>query len=92
MELMESLQREEEEKEHMLPLHKYGNTDDILKGDKETKYICQTLMLLFLPMRNCWYYNQDLLWDIESNGPAAWYVARLCTGTEMACTKLLYAM
>lgn len=32
---MESLQREGEEEEHMLPLHKYGNTDDILKGVKK---------------------------------------------------------
>lgn len=80
---MEIRQREGEEKEHVLPLHKYDNTDDILKGDKETKYISQTLTLLFLSMRNCWYHNQDLLWDIVSNDPAAWYVAHLCTGAEM---------
>lgn len=44
---MESLQRGEEE-EHMLPLHKYDNTDDILKGDEEIKCVSQTLALLFL--------------------------------------------
>lgn len=33
---MESLQRAEEE-EHKLPLHKYDNTDGILKGDEEMK-------------------------------------------------------
>lgn len=45
---MESLQREGEEEEYMLPSHKYDNTDDILKGDKETKCVSQTLALLFL--------------------------------------------
>lgn len=48
MEFMESLQREGEEEEYMLPSHKYDNTDDILKGDKETKCVSQTLALLFL--------------------------------------------
>lgn len=78
MEFMESLQREGAEEEYMLPLHKYDNTDDILKGDKETKCVSQTLALLFLSKK----HDQTLLWGRESNDPAAGYVARLCTGIE----------
>jgi len=48
--------KERKKRKNTLPLDTSDNIDNILMRDKETKYISQTLTLLFLSIRNCGYH------------------------------------